>query len=109
MNQKQKEYQREYQRRYYHSKELREQRRLAKLKRRHRNKLRAIKILGGKCIECGYNDPRALDFHHPDPSVKEYDCYKLWHRKWEVLEMEIKKCELLCANCHRIKHSSMDL
>ena len=100
-------YQRNYQRKYYHSKQLREQRRKAKLQRRHKNKLKAIAFLGGECIKCGNNDPRVLDFHHRNPAEKEANCFSLWHRRWSIIEKEIKKCILLCANCYRIEHYGM--
>lgn len=68
-------------------------------------KERAIKIMGGKCKLCGYNKcVAALDFHHIDPSQKDSDLKHLLCKKWLYIEKEIKKCELLCSNCHRETH-----
>jgi len=55
---------------------------------------------------CGENHPATLDFHHRDPSRKDflpsYFCYQGW-RQGRLLE-EIAKCDVLCANCHRKRH-----
>lgn len=75
--------------------------------RRLRNKLKAINLLGGKCNRCGYNvHPAALEFHHKDSSEKEFNIARYCNKKWEVVEAEVLKCELICSNCHRIEHSS---
>ncbi len=43
-------------------------------KRKRETKELFVKYKGGKCIICGYNKNNcALDFHHTDPSKKEYD------------------------------------
>ena len=62
-----------------------------------------IKIDSG-CCECGYNKhPSALDFDHIDPSKKLFDISKkIVFSKLSALMEEIKKCRVLCANCHRI-------
>lgn len=46
----------------------------------------------------------ALDFHHRDPSEKEFDWNKLRKRSWESIAFELDKCDLLCSNCHRESH-----
>lgn len=59
-----------------------------------------------KCIKCGFNHPAALDFHHRNPADKKYLVpYLASHNfsKEKILE-EIAKCDILCANCHRIYH-----
>ena len=68
-------------------------------------KERAIAFLGGKCQGCGYSHcPAAFDFHHMDPREKDFDISTrvAWS---EALEVELKKCVLLCANCHREAHA----
>lgn len=74
--------------------------------RRQRIKLKAIQLLGGKCARCGWTgDPAAFEFHHRDKSQKEFCISRYSNKKWELVKNELAKCELLCANCHRIKHS----
>jgi len=64
-------------------------------------------MLGGKCSKCGYNKClEALDFHH-DKGNKEGMISKLTKdfSKQKSLK-EVKKCILLCANCHRELHAN---
>ena len=70
------------------------------------NKLKAIEYLGGKCKDCGYNKCiNAFDLHHRDPSQKDFEWCLLKRRKWTIIQIELDKCDLLCANCHRERHS----
>ena len=72
-----------------------------------KNKL--VESLGGKCQGCGNTYPSVVyDFHHIDPSQKQYSISKLiskYSKKNEILIYEeVDKCILLCANCHRKLH-----
>lgn len=75
-------------------------------KRGRERKIRVVEFLGGKCKSCGLVDcPAVYDFHHRDPSTKEFSIAKLCGRPWnKILEAELQKCDLLCANCHRKVH-----
>lgn len=57
------------------------------------------------CSECGYNRHGvAIDFDHIDPLNKKFNISKrLAAAPLTTLFREIRKCRLLCANCHRIK------
>lgn len=71
-------------------------------------KLYLIDLRGGKCEICGYaKNLAAFDFHHKNPSHKEgkLDMRKLSNSSMEWIMNEFSKCEVLCANCHREKHS----
>lgn len=59
-----------------------------------------------KCSRCGFDDYRALQFHHKNPSEKSYTIGTVLSRgkAIETLKKEIEKCEILCANCHSIEH-----
>jgi hypothetical protein len=73
---------------------------------RRRFKKSAVDMMGGRCAKCGYNSCLdALDFHHRDSSEKEFAIGK--YRKLEDALIELKKCDLLCANCHRETHAEM--
>jgi hypothetical protein len=58
-----------------------------------------------KCTKCGFDHIAALDFHHEDPSKKEYNVNRLVSNgQFKKAYKEITKCIVLCANCHRIHH-----
>lgn len=57
------------------------------------------------CVQCGQNHPATFDFHHIDSSTKEASVNKLIkNRAFKRAMEEVKKCIVLCANCHRIHH-----
>ena len=67
-------------------------------------KAKLIEKLGGKCEMCnGIYPSSVFDFHHIDNKLE--DISSMFTNKSEnaILE-EVKKCMLLCANCHRIFH-----
>lgn len=57
------------------------------------------------CVDCGNSDPRVLDFDHINPKTKHKDVSKMFDSSWETILKEIRKCEVRCANCHRIRTS----
>lgn len=70
-------------------------------------KRRLIEYKGGKCQICGYNRCQdALDFHHLDPSQKDYNISG-GTKSFNTLKSEVDKCILVCANCHREIHYGM--
>lgn len=93
----------------YHRKWQRDRRELLQKKQNARNrslKERLVEAAGGKCCRCGYSKCiAALEFHHPDPHAKEFTLAQ--YRVFERALREAKKCELVCANCHREIHASM--
>lgn len=57
-----------------------------------------------KCIKCGESDHNCLDFHHIDPSDRHDNISNLYHCSKKFKE-ELKKCVVLCCNCHRKAHA----
>lgn len=57
------------------------------------------------CVDCGNTDPRVLDFDHRNRAEKLYSISFMLVRCFsiEMLKAEIAKCDVRCANCHRIK------
>ena len=54
------------------------------------------------CSVCGYNaHPAALDFNHVQ-GIKEFNVSQDPKVALARLLAEIDKCEVLCANCHRV-------
>lgn len=72
---------------------------------RERKKQKAVEYLGGKCRVCGYNKHyKMLEFHHLDPSQKDFGISSKASWGFEKIKTEIEKCALLCPNCHREVH-----
>lgn len=71
---------------------------------RKRRKNNLVQVCGGKCSICGYNKTNsALEFHHIFPENKEFNISIGSHSLIKDLE-EVKKCILVCSNCHREIH-----
>lgn len=94
--------------------------------KRHREKLRAAghKIKGNKsydsmlarmyvdrflsmnpCVDCGYENPLALEFDH----VRGKKSFEISLGiqsgvPLPALMEEMQKCDVRCANCHRLRH-----
>lgn len=58
------------------------------------------------CVVCGENHPACLDLHHKDPLTKEINPSAMSGRGWSIerINKELKKCDVMCANCHRKHH-----
>jgi len=73
-------------------------------KLRKQYKQQAVVHMGGECQKCGYKRcNRALEFHHIDPSQKDFT-FSGARRSFESSKAELDKCTMLCANCHREEH-----
>jgi hypothetical protein len=119
---KDKEKMLEYSRKYY--KENTEKERIRKQKyhknnyveingkKRNRTREKKDKLVqskGGRCEHCqqSFSHPHVYDFHHKDPTTKEFGIGWALTRtsiSIEDLLKEVDKCLMLCANCHRIEH-----
>ncbi len=58
-------------------------------------------LLEHPCIDCGKTDPRVLDFDHRREKVAEVGRLVASGLSWGRVLVEIAKCEVRCANCHR--------
>lgn len=70
-----------------------------------RNKQKVWKYLETHpCVDCGQADFRVLEFDHIEDNKEANiaDLLRSKHR-WEPIQEEIDKCEVRCANCHRIR------
>ncbi|MBF0618729.1 MAG: hypothetical protein HQL19_01020 [Candidatus Omnitrophica bacterium] len=75
--------------------------------RRKRVREMAVAYKGGRCESCGYDRCMdALEFHHVDPAQKDFNVSSRgYSRSWERVKVELGKCMILCANCHRELHA----
>ena len=80
-----------------------------KRRARRETRIKALRYVAEKgCCECGERDPRVLEFDHIDAADKSHHVGRLLANgySWgnEMLREEIRKCRVICANCHR-KHT----
>ena len=61
-------------------------------------------LLENPCVDCGNSDIRVLEFDHVR-GIKKMDVTKMVSHaySWEKIQEEIDKCEVVCANCHKIR------
>ena len=75
------------------------------INRKKEIKRKLVEYKGGKCKECGYGrNLAALDFHHRNPSEKEFIISKS-QKSFAKQKKEADKCDLLCKNCHTELHN----
>ncbi|MFA6384778.1 MAG: hypothetical protein WCY10_05350, partial [Candidatus Omnitrophota bacterium] len=79
--------------------------------RARRKKVRQMSVdyKGGKCELCNYDRcVDALEFHHNDEAGKKFGISeKGYTRSWDTVKVELDKCILVCANCHRELHARL--
>jgi hypothetical protein len=69
----------------------------------NRRRLRLF-LLAHPCVDCGEADPIVLELDHRDPAEKaQAVTWLAARRRWAIVAAEIDKCEVRCANCHRIR------
>lgn len=77
----------------------------AQKKHRDRNKAKLLEYLADHpCVDCGNSDSRVLEFDHLHD--KKFNIARMvsgGHFSWTRIQEEISKCQVRCANCHRIK------
>jgi hypothetical protein len=62
-------------------------------------------LLEHSCVDCGISDIRVLEFDHRDGVAKRTAVSVLVRSGYSLaaIRAEIAKCEVRCANCHRIR------
>ncbi|HBE26330.1 MAG TPA: hypothetical protein DDW33_11660 [Ktedonobacter sp.] len=102
---KAKEYQKEYQKGWYqrHKDEVIERKKQRQQDihnwfRRYKSTL--------YCMDCGISHPAVLQFHHRSRADKSFTISSIVSRATSVKQItnEIKKCDVLCVNCHAKRH-----
>lgn len=77
---------------------------------RRETKSRIIEAMGGACACCAYNKCNsALALHHLNPNEKDFGlgAIRANIKSWKTIVKEIKKCILLCHNCHSEVHDGI--
>lgn len=76
---------------------------------REKTKSRLVEAFDGKCGICGYNKCiDVLEFHHIDSTTKEFGLGSVRGNivSWNKIVTEVRKCVMLCSNCHKEVHSN---
>lgn len=76
------------------------------LQRDREFKCELVRLHGSVCLDCQqvFPDP-VFQFHHRDPEGKDFTLARVGHgHSWEEAVAEAEKCDMLCANCHLIRH-----
>lgn len=77
---------------------------------RLKTKDKMVQSMGGKCQCCGYNKTnKALAFHHINPNEKDlgFGDIRANPKSWAKIVEELKKCILVCHNCHSEIHDGI--
>ena len=69
-----------------------------------KQKIDAVKAAYG-CQLCPENDVVCLDFHHLGKKDFAVASSPYEVQNWERIKNEIRKCVVLCSNCHRKVHA----
>lgn len=59
-----------------------------------------------KCCLCPESEAICLEFHHVDPSKKDFTIGSK-RSNWPAVLAEISKCVILCSNCHNKVHAGI--
>ena len=100
---------RKYDREYYAKRapEAKERKIRLQLKRRRINRQLLNDYKSATKCKCGEDHPACLEFHHVNDD-KEGNVSNLMTSSFDTIMKEVNKCILLCANCHRKLHYSVD-
>lgn len=81
------------------------------LYRQRKFKKMCAEYKGSKCCICGYDKCiGALEFHHLDPSKKDFTIAKqrrTSEERFDLVKIELDKCILVCSNCHCEIHAGL--
>jgi len=81
---------------------------LSNTKRIDKNKKFVEKVKGKGCCKCDETEKCTLDFHHIKGSDKKFDIASgIQSNGLEAIKNEIRKCILVCSNCHRKIHAGI--
>ncbi len=76
-------------------------------KKKYRESSKAIIVYfkSRPCLDCGIcYPPFVMDFHHREDEIKSFDLSDgVKNKSHRQIRNEAAKCDILCANCHRIR------
>lgn len=92
----------DYVRNWYKDNPISQRTATKELKARKKQYIRDLK--SQPCMDCkGIFHFAAMDFDHRPETIKSFNPSSGWEYGWPQLKAEIDKCDLVCANCHRVR------
>tara|TARA_Y100000310_G_scaffold313567_1_gene362054 strand:+ start:897 stop:1304 length:408 start_codon:yes stop_codon:yes gene_type:complete len=77
--------------------------RSTRIRKEHNLRIREIKE-ASPCVDCGVSYPSCvMQFDHMPGTVKRFNLADMGDRSWTTVLAEIRKCEIVCANCHAVR------
>ena len=90
---------RESKRRHYHANKQQYLDRNKAVKIRNREII--VEAKSKPCMDCGIQyDFWIMQFDHRPGEVKKFNLSVAWWQSVKTIKAEIKKCDIVCANCH---------
>lgn len=78
--------------------------RIQRLATKEANRMRVLAyLMDHPCVDCGQTNLVVLDFDHLRDKRWNVTYMVSAGFPWSTIETEIARCQVLCANCHRIK------
>lgn len=95
----------EYHREYVASSPERQQKNRDRVKRNYAQKQALLwELKSVPCMDCsGEFHPCAMDFDHRPGETKAFQIARYTSKPVAVLLAEVAKCDVVCANCHRVR------
>jgi hypothetical protein len=93
-------------RRYYlkHKDRIKVRSMIFKISAKKRNRKFIVEYLKSHpCVDCGASDFRILEFDHLKNKKRAVSELVLRACSIDTIKQEIDKCQVCCANCHRIR------
>lgn len=61
--------------------------------------------MGTGCMDCGLfpDVPEVLEFDHRPDEKKSFGLAQIMGKSLDQIEAEMNKCDVVCANCHRVR------
>lgn len=98
------EYQKRKMKEYWSRPENREKMRVLSISGRRRKSKQCRELKQKPCMDCGgIFHPEAMEWDHRDPKEKLTNVSQARNREWDKFLAEVAKCDLICANCHRVR------
>ena len=75
-----------------------------------RKRKEVLDYLGGKCMECGFSDYRALQIDHVNNNgyLERKNDKRMVRPFVHLIRDRIKQYQILCANCNQIKRKERE-